>query len=134
MIKADDSGELPDVVLVLPEHDELRLSHVVVLLAGVVEAVRSDLDCAIVRDWINLKCSGNELSRDFAADVVPDAVEQRLTSPGQAGFVMVELEVFGDQGCDGGQVAVVVGVEEFGVQGLNDLEEGIGCGARLRAG
>ena len=59
---------------------------------------------------------------------------ERLTAAGEAGLVVIELEVFGDQGCEGGQIAVVVGVEEFGVEGLDGLKEWIGCGARLRAG
>ena len=41
---------------------------------------------------------------------------------------MIELEVVGDQGPSGVQVAMVIGVEEFGVEGLNGLEERVGCG------
>jgi hypothetical protein len=98
-----------------------------------MEAVRSDLYCAIVSEGIDLQCSGYELSCDFAADVVPDAVYEQLAAAGQAGLVVIELEVFGNQGCERCQIAVVIGVEEFGAKELDDLEERIGCGARLRA-
>ena len=62
VIKANDPRELPVLTLVLPEHDELGLSHVIMFAARMMEAVGSDLDCAKVRDWIDLECSGNELS------------------------------------------------------------------------
>ena len=76
MVKADYASDLPGAAFVLPERDELGFSYFVV--SGVMEAVRSDFYCAIVSEGIDLQCSGYELSGDFAADVVPDAVDEQL--------------------------------------------------------
>ena len=75
MVKADYASDLPGVAFVLPERDEFSFSHLVVA-SGVMEAVRSDLYCAIVSEGIDLQRSGYELSGDFAADVVLDAVDE----------------------------------------------------------
>jgi hypothetical protein len=108
----------------------LGFSHFVVA-SGVMEAVSSELYCAIVSEGIDLQRSGYELSGDFAADVVLDAVDERLAAACQAGFVVIELEVFRDQGGERCQIAVVIGVEEFGIEGLDGLEERTGWSARL---
>ncbi len=130
MVEADHAGDLPCVALVLPEHDELRLSYIVVV-TGVMEAVRADLDGTVVGEGIDLQRSGHKFSGDFAADIALDAGDERLASAGETGSVVVELEVFGDKGCESGEVAMVVGVEEFGVERLDGLEERIGCGGGL---
>jgi hypothetical protein len=57
MVKADYASDLPGAAFVLPERDELGFSYFVVV-SGVMEAVRSDLYCAIVSEGIDLQCSG----------------------------------------------------------------------------
>jgi hypothetical protein len=69
MVKADYASDLPGAAFVLPERDELGFSYFVVV-SGVMEAVRTDLYCAIASEGIDLQCSRYELSGDFAADVV----------------------------------------------------------------
>jgi len=51
-----------------------------VVVSEVMEAVRSDLYCAIVSEGIDLQRSGYQLSGDFAADVVPNAVDDSRSS------------------------------------------------------
>ena len=135
MVEADDAGDLPHSVLVLPEVDEFGLADGAgVLVSGMMEAVDADLDGAVVGDGIDLEGAGNEFSGDFAADVVPDSLDERCASAAQSGFVVVELDVVGDQRSEFFQIAVVVGVEELGVQGLDGFEERVGRGRGLGVG
>ena len=76
VIEADDAGDLPHSVLVLPEVDELGLAdRGGFLVSRMMEAVDADLDRAVVGDGINLERAGNEFSGDFAADVVLDSLD-----------------------------------------------------------
>ncbi len=58
-----------------------------------MEGVDADLDRAVVGDGIDLERSWNEFARDFAADIVLDAIEHGLAANGQASFVVIELHV-----------------------------------------
>src|ERR1700756_367985 len=133
VIEADDAGYLPGAVfLVLPEGDEPGFSDVAGV-AGVVEAVDADLYGSVIGNGIDLEGSGDEFPGDLAADVVLDSVDKHLTADGQAGFVVVELEILGDQRTQRSQVAVIVGIEELRIERLNGFEELIGCGRGLCA-
>jgi len=133
MVVANHAGDLPLPVLVSPQMNEFRFSDIVGL-AGVVESMNPNLHCPIVGNRIYLEGSGNEFPRNLAADVVLDGVDERLRADGQTRFVVVELQVVGNHGRQGCQIAVVVGVEQFSVQSLNLVEKGIGRGDGLRVG
>src|SRR6478609_9122986 len=76
VVEADNAGDLPDSVLVLPEMNELGLAdRAGFLVSGVMEAVDADLDRAVVGDGIDLERAGDEFSGDFAADVVLDSLD-----------------------------------------------------------
>jgi len=124
VIEADDAGDLPHSVLVLPEVDELGLAdRAGFFVSGMMETVDADFDRAVVGDGVDLERAGDEFSGDFAADVVLDPLDEGLPSAAQAGLVVIELDVVGDQRSEFLQIAVVVGVEELGVQGLDGFEE-----------
>jgi hypothetical protein len=94
MVEADNSRYLPHSVLVLPQLNELGLADTIgSFVSGMVETVDADLDRTIVRDWIHLEGSGDEFPGDFAADVIFDGLNQRLASPAQTGFIVIELDV-----------------------------------------
>jgi len=99
MVKADDAGNLPSAIFVLPEHYELCLSHFVIV-SRVVEAMNADFYSAIVGYGVNLQCSGNKFARYFAADVVLDSIYKCLAATGEARLVVIKLQVVGDHGRD----------------------------------
>ena len=124
VVEADDAGDLPHSIFVLPEVDEFGLADGAgFLVSGVMETVDADLDRAVVGDGIDLERAGNEFSGDFAADVVLDPFDEGLPSAAQAGLVVIELDIVGDQRSKFLQIAVVVRVEELGIQGLDGFEE-----------
>jgi hypothetical protein len=135
VVEADDAGDLPCSVLVLPEMDELGLADGAgFLVSGVMETVDADLDCAVVGDGIDLERAGNEFPGYLATDIVPDCFDESWASAAQAGFVMVELDIVGDQRSEFIQIAVVVGVEELGIERLDGFEERVGGGWGLGVG
>ena len=130
VVEADDAGDLPHSVLVLPEMNELGLADGAgFLVSGVMEAVDADLDRAVVGNGIDLERAGNEFPGDFATDIVLDCLDESWASAAQAGLVVIELDIVGDQRSEFLQIAVVVGVEELGIQRLDGFEERVGEGA-----
>ncbi len=99
------------------------------LVSGVMETVDADLDRAVVGNGIDLERAGNEFSGDLATDIVLDSLDESLASAAQAGLVVIELDIVGDQRSEFLQIAVVVGVEELGIQRLDGFEERVGEGA-----
>src|SRR5215472_9087145 len=106
VVEADGARDLPFAVLLMPEDDEFRFSYVGGF-AGVVEGVHTDLDGSVIGDGIDFESSGNKFARDFAADVVLDRVDKHLTTDGQAGLVMVELEILGNHRAKRREIAVI---------------------------
>ena len=130
MVEADDAGDLPHSVLVLPEVDEFGLADGAgFFVSGVMETVDADLDRAVVGNGIDLERAGDEFTGDLATDIVLDSLDESRASAAQAGFVVIELDIVGDQRSEFFQIAVVVGVEELGIQRLDGLEERVGEGA-----
>jgi hypothetical protein len=116
MVKAEDTRDLPDTFLILPEVNELRLANgLVVLMAGMVETVNADLDGAIVGNGIYLERPGNEFPSHFAADVVLDSFDSSLTRAAEAADVVIELQIVGQEGAEFLQIATVVSIEELGI-------------------
>jgi hypothetical protein len=130
VVVADGASDLPFAVFLMPKDDELGFSNVGGV-SGVMEGVVADLDGSVVGDGIDLKGSGDEFAGDFAADVVLDGVDEDLTANGEAGLVVVELEILGNHRAQRRQVAVIVGVEQLRIEGLDGLEERIGSGCGL---
>ena len=135
MVEADDAGDLPHSVLVLPEVDEFGLADGAgFLVSGVMETVDADLDRAVVGNGIDLERAGNEFTGHLATDIVPDSLDESWASAAQAGLVVIELDIVGDQRSEFFQIAVVVGVEELGIQRLDGFEERVGRGRGLGVG
>lgn len=133
MVVADGAGDLPDAVLVLPEGYELCFAHVVGVV-GMVEAVDADFDGAVSVERIDLKCAGDEGALDLTADVLLDGGEEGGLAGGESGLIVIELEVVCHHRSQGGEIAVVVGIEEFGIERLDGFEEGVGLGWRWGCG
>src|SRR5260370_373174 len=124
VVEADNTSDLPYPIFVLPELNELRLTdRVGIVVSGMVEAVNTDLHRAIVGNGVYLKRPRNEFSGHLATDVVLYSVNQSLPSAAQAGLVVIELQVVGQQRAEFLQIAMVVGVERFGIQRLDRLKE-----------
>src|SRR6185312_3826003 len=106
---ADDAGELPGAAVVLPQHDEpggaARARVAPGGLARITEHVAADLDRPVCAQRVDLERTGHEVAVHLAADVVPERLDERRTASTQAGFVVVELEVIGDDGSERVQVA-----------------------------
>src|SRR5712692_7853120 len=95
MIVADDAGNSPGTVFVLPEMNELAFTNRFgVVMAGVVKAVIAHLHRTIALHVINLQCPGNEFAGHFAANILLDALRQVLPAKSYATLVVVELHVF----------------------------------------
>ena len=132
MIEADHSGHLPRSIFFLPEMDELRLTYRIgCLVSGMVKAVHSNLHRAIVGNGIDLERPGHKFSGHLAADIVLDTLDQRRAPAAQPSLVVIELQIVGEQGAEFFKIAMVVGVEELGVEGLDSLEKRIGRGRGL---
>jgi len=127
VIEADDTGDLPVAVFQLPEGHEFRLSYVAGL-SGMMEAMDADLDGSVIGDGIDLKGSGHEFRCDLAANVVLNGIEKDLTANGETCLVVIELEILGNKRAKSRQVAVIVGIEELGIERLDGFEELVGCG------
>ena len=102
-----------------------------IFVPWVMKTVDADLHDAIVGDGIDLKCSGNKFAGDFAADVVFHTIDGGLLAAAEAADVVIELQIFVQQGRERFQVAVVVCVEKLRIQRLNRLEERVGRGLCL---
>lgn len=133
MVEAEDAGELPGAVFIFPEVEEFGFTGVVVLLVGVMKAVCAGFDGAVFVDGEDFERAGDKFAGDFAADVVLDGFDDGSASAGKPGDVVVELQVFVEERAESLEVAVVVGVEEFGVERLDGFEEifWVGCGGSL---
>ena len=94
VVEADDAGDLPYSIFVLPEVNELGLAdRAGVLVSRVMETVDADLDRAVVGDRVDLERPGDEFSGDFATDVVLDPFDESWASAAQSGLVVIELQV-----------------------------------------
>ena len=125
VVEADDTSDLPYSIFVLPEVNELRLADIPGIL-GMVETVNANLHRAIVGNGIHLKRPWNELSGHLATDVVLHTLNHSLPSGAQAALVMIELQIVGQQRSEFLQIAMVVGVEKFGIQRLDRLKQWVG--------
>jgi len=128
VVEPDDTSDLPYSIFVLPEVNELRLAdRLGILVSGMMETVNTDLHRAILGNGVYLKRPWNEFSGHLATDVVLHALNQSLPSAAQAALVMIELQIVGQQRSEFLQIAMVVGVEKFGIQRLDRLKEWVGC-------
>lgn len=142
VVVADDPGDFPGAVFVLPQMNELALANRLgVLMPGVVEAMDADFHGAVALHVINLKCSGNEFAANFAADVLLDAVGQCGFAEGDAALIVIKLDVVDEERGELLQVTFVVGIEKRGVErgdgfvqfllGFDVFESWDGLGVRL---
>ena len=137
VVVAENAGDLPGAVLIDPEVDEVGLAlgcGAVGGVGGVEEAMGAALDGAEVLHGVGAEAGGDELAGDLAADVGLDGSGEGGDAEGAAALVVVELDVRGEEGGElveeARLVAVVVGVEELGVEGADGLLE-LGLGVDL---
>ena len=83
--------------------------------------------CAVGVEAVDFERAGDEFALCFAANVVLDGGDEGLAADGEAGLVVVELQVGGDEIAEGGEVADVVGGEEFAVEVGDGAGESVGC-------
>src|SRR6266487_3819278 len=127
VVEADDTSDLPYSIFVLPEVNELRLAdRLSSLVSRMVEAVNAYLYCAVVGDGVDLKRAGYEFSGHLATNVILHTLNQSLPSVAQSALVMVKLQIVGQQRSEFLQIAMVVGVEKFGIQRLDRLKQWVG--------
>ena len=96
MVEADHAADLPCSIFVLPELDEFGFAYIA-LVIGMMEAMDAYLYRAVAGDGIDLKRSGDKFAGHFAADIVLNGINQSLPPNGQAGFVVIELDVIGNE-------------------------------------
>ena len=133
MLVADDSRDFPYPVVVMPDGHEFGISDIV-WLVGMMEAMNSDFDRSVSLQGIDLKGILEQGALYFAADVLFDGREKRRFPNHESCLVVIELEVIGNHRAQRLEVAVVVGVEELRVEGLDGLEKCIGRVGCLRRG
>ena len=128
MVVADDAGDFPSAVFVLPQMNELALANRLgVFMAGVVEAVDADFHGAVAFHVMDLKCSGDEFAGGFAADVFLDAVGQCGFAKGDAALIVIKLDIVDEERSELFQITFVVGIEKRGVErGDGFVEFGLG--------
>lgn len=127
VVVADDAGELPAGGGVVPEHGEFGVAGGDFGVVGVGEAVGADFERAVGVEAVNFERAGDEGALGFAADIVFDGGEEDFPAGCEAGLVVVELQVSGDEVAEGGEVAGVVGGEELAVEIGDGAGEGVGC-------
>src|ERR1700740_1336964 len=115
MVVADDAGNLPDAIFVLPEVNEAGLADAFgVFVPRMVEAVDAHFDRAISFHVVNLQRSGNEFASRFAADVFLYAISERRSAERDAALIVIELDVVREERGKLFQIAAIVGIEERG--------------------
>src|ERR1700746_1603346 len=117
MVIADDPGDFPRPVFVLPQVDEAPLAdRFGILMTRMVKAVNADFHRAIALHVVNLQRRGQELSRRFAANVLLDALGQPRAAEGDAALVVVKLDVVYEEALELFQIAFVVSIEKSGIE------------------
>src|SRR5207237_5887699 len=100
-------------------------------VGGMVETVSGEVDRGIVGNGVDVKGRWNEVAGELATDVVLHSLNEGWPSAAQAALVMIELQIVGQQRSEFLQIAMVVGVEKFGIQRLDRLKEWVGYSASL---
>lgn len=128
MSVTEDAGRFPFPGEVLPDDQELGFAETLVGLQ-VAELVPALLDRAEILDWENLEAAGDEFAPKMSANVLFRVGEVRGTRPGHATFVVIELKALRQVTrvllqFPGG-VAMIEGIEQFGIQAGNRLGQRI---------
>ena len=97
VVVADDPGNFPCAVFVLPQMNELSLAdRFCIIMARVVETVNTHLNRAVALHVMDLQTAWNELPGHFAADIVLDGFCQRRSAKRVSSFVVIELHILID--------------------------------------
>ena len=124
VVVADDAGDFPGAVFVLPQMNELALANPLgVFMAGVMETVDAGFQGAVALHVKDLKSSGNEFAGGFAADVFLDAVGQCGFAEGDAALIVIKLDVVDEERGELLQITFVVGIEKRGIERGDSLVE-----------
>src|SRR5215467_4017612 len=117
MVVADDAGDFPGAIFVLPEVNKAGLAYAFgVLMPGVMETVDTHFDRTISLHVVDLQCSGDEFARRFAANVFLYAVCERHLTESDAALIVVELDIVGKERRKLFKVAAIVGIEESSIE------------------
>src|SRR5947207_13966936 len=93
MVVADRAGHLPCAVLVLPQGYELGLSHTILRVVRMVEAMNANLHRAIILERIHLERSRYQPSLHLAADVRLAACDKCRLTNRQPRHIVIELQI-----------------------------------------
>ena len=134
VIVTDDSSEPVLLTLLLPQHEELADAVGLIVanwrLGQIAEGVFPELDRALILDRVNLQARGHDLAPHLVANIVLDGGEKALPAQGEAGPVVIELEIRVDQIAQRGQIAGVVGCKELLIERFDRaVERGVGAQA-----
>src|ERR1700681_1300833 len=117
VVVAHDAGDFPGPVFVLPQVNEFAFADPFgVFVAGMVEAVNAHFDRSVSLHIKDVQAAGNEFPRRLAANVFLDAVGQGCSAQGHAALVVIELDVFVNEGSELVEIAFVVGVKQRGIE------------------
>jgi len=131
MVVADNPGNFPRAVFVLPEMNELAFTDALgFLMSRVVEAVDAHLDRAIALHVIHLQSAWNEFAGRFAADILLDAVGQCRFADGDTALIVVKLDIVDKERAELFQIATVIGVKQGSIQRGDGLVE-FGLGSNV---
>src|SRR5271156_3652218 len=116
MVETERARDLPHAILALPQRDKLCFAGANVSF-GMEEAVRADFDGAVAFHVVGLQRAGYQFAAHIrAANVLLDAVDERLFAERDTALVMIKLDIVGNKRSKFLQVAAIVGIEQRGIE------------------
>ncbi len=128
MVVADHARDLPHPARILPEHRETCDAAAVGTgpQLRIAEQMNAGFDGAVLIQRINAERSRDEIAMNLAADIGFQRIERALLSAAEARYVVIELQIVGEQRTDRLQITVVVGVEKDRIESGDGLKQIIG--------
>src|SRR3984957_20846963 len=124
VVVADDAGNFPGAVFVLPQMNELAFAHSFgIVMPGVVEAVNAHPHCSIALHGVDLEGSWDQFAGHLAADILLDGVGQSGFAEGDSALIVIKLHIVGNERGKLFQVAAVISVEKGSVERGDGLIE-----------
>src|SRR5579871_3904101 len=124
MVIAHHAGNSPGAVLVLPKMNEAAFADSFsIFMTWMVEPVYTHFNRAVTLHIENMKRSRDTFARGLSADVFLDAFGSCGAAEGYSALIVIELDVFGEEGSEFFQIAFVVGIEEGCIERRDGLVE-----------
>ncbi len=112
VIVADYSRDLPSILSVLPNVDELGFAdYAVILRSGMQESMNTNFDGSVTLQRRDFHSSGNKLAGYLAAEIVFDTGDYSVTTKRRITFVVKKLCVLRPKGGDLRYIAIIYGVK-----------------------